>query len=65
MALTDYSELYLDKSRALYEMEVRSTLGDAMITVTKAQYEALKADLDMAYAWAKMDALTGNMIKEH
>lgn len=64
-ALTDYSELYLDKSRALYEMEVRSTLGDAMITVTKAQYEALKADLDMAYAWAKLDALTGNMIKEH
>lgn len=63
--LTDYSELYLDKSRTLYEMEVRATLGDAMITVTKAQYEALKADLDMAYAWAKMDALTGNMIKEH
>ena len=62
--LTDYSELYLDKSRTLYEMEVRATLGDAMITVTKAQYEALKADLEMAYAWAKMDALTGNMIKE-
>jgi outer membrane protein TolC len=63
MALTDYSELYLDKSRVLYEMEVQSTLGDAMITVTKAQYESLKADLDMTYAWAKMDALTGNMIK--
>lgn len=64
-ALTEYSELYLDKSRALYEMEVRSTLGDAMITVTKAQYEALETDFDIAYAWAKMDALTGNMIKEH
>lgn len=65
LALTDYSELYLDKSRALYEMEVRSTLGDAMITVTKAQYESLKADLDLAYAWTRMDALTGSMIKEH
>lgn len=62
LALTDYSELYLDKSRVLYEMEVRSTLGDAMITITRAQYEALKTDLDMAYAWAKMDALTGAMI---
>ena len=62
LALTDYSELYLDKSRVLYEMEVRSTLGDAMITITRAQYEALKTDLDMAYAWAKMDALTGTMI---
>ena len=62
-ALKDYSELYLDKSRALYEMEVRATLGDAMITVTRAQYEALETDFDIAYAWAKMDALTGNMIK--
>ena len=61
-ALLDYSELYLDKSRTLYEMEVRSTLGDAMVTVTKAQFEALKADLDLAYAWKKMDALTGNLI---
>ena len=62
-ALTEYSELYLDKSRVLYEMEVRSTLGDAMITVTRAQYEALETDFDIAYAWARMDALTGNLIK--
>lgn len=63
-ALSDYSELYLDKSRTLYEMEVRATLGDAMITITKSQYEVLKADLDLVYAWKKMDALTGNMIIE-
>lgn len=63
-ALSDYSELYLDKSRTLYEMEVQSTLGDAMITITKSHYEVLKADLDLIYAWAKMDALTGNLIKE-
>lgn len=62
-ALAEYSELYLDKSRVLYEMEVRSTLGDAMITVTRAQYEALETDFDIAYAWARMDALTGSMIK--
>lgn len=61
-ALLDYSELYLDKSRTLYEMEVRSTLGDAMITITTSQFEALKADLDLAYAWKKMDSLTGNLI---
>jgi hypothetical protein len=35
-----------------------------MIRVTKAQYEALKADLELVYAWKKMDALTGSMIKE-
>lgn len=63
-ALSDYSELYLDKSRTLYEMEVQSTLGDAMITITKSQYEVLKADLDLIYAWTKMDALTGNLVKE-
>jgi len=61
-ALSEYSELYLDKSRTLYEMEVQSTLGDAMITITKSQFEALKADLDLAYAWKRMDALIGNMM---
>ncbi|MFM1892358.1 MAG: hypothetical protein RLZ44_1435, partial [Pseudomonadota bacterium] len=29
--LADYRELYLDRSRALYELEVRTDLGDAMV----------------------------------
>ena len=51
------------RERRELEAALRATLGDAMITVTRAQYEALETDFDIAYAWAKMDALTGNMIK--
>ncbi len=57
----DYSDLFLDKSRALYEMEVRPNLGDAMTQVTDAQLNALQTDLRIELAWTELDALTGNL----
>lgn len=54
-----YRDLYLDRSRALYELEVRTDLGDAMVRNTEAAYEAAQADYELALAWARLRALLG------
>lgn len=56
----DYRELYLDRSRALYELEVTSDLGDAMVKLTKAQLFKLQTYFELAISWAKLDSLLGN-----
>ena len=60
-----YRDLYLDRSRALYELEVRTDLGDAMTQMTEAQWEAAQAEYRLALAWAKIDALTGQLPTRH
>lgn len=57
-----YRDLYLDRSRALYELEVRTDLGDALTRLTEAQWLAAKADYEMALTWARLDALTGTLV---
>lgn len=59
--VSDYRDLYLDRSRALYEMEVTADLGDSMVKVTEAEYMSKKADYEMAEAWLQMDILTGQL----
>ncbi len=56
----NYRDLYLDRSRALYELEVRTDLGDAMARSTEAQWLAAQADYRLLLAWARLDALTGS-----
>lgn len=63
-AATDFSDLNLDHSRTLYEMEARATLGESMVHVTDAQLRAAEADYQTALAWAQLDALTGMMLPE-
>ena len=60
-----YRDLYLDRSRALYELEVRTDLGDAMTRVTEAQWEAAKVEFGLALAWARVDALTGELVQSN
>lgn len=55
----DYRELYLDRSRALYEMEVETDLGDAMVESTRARLLAAQVDYQLLLAWARIDALRG------
>jgi len=60
----DYRELYLDRARALYEMEVRTDLGDAMVKLTQASLDSAKVDFDQALAWEKLNILTGGHLEE-
>ncbi|MFK5893958.1 MAG: TolC family protein [Pseudomonadota bacterium] len=56
----EYRDLYLDRSRALYELEVTSDLGDAMVELTQAQLFKAQVFFELAISWAKLDSLTGN-----
>lgn len=62
--LVNYRDLKLDESRALYEMEVQTTLGDAMIGVTDAQWQAAKVKYGLALEWARFKALSGELAEK-
>jgi len=55
-----WRDLYLDRSRALYELEARTDLGDAMTRVTEAQWLAAQVEFRLALAWVRLEALTGS-----
>lgn len=55
----DFRELYLDRSRALYEMEVKTDLGDAMVVSTEARYRQAQLDYRLLLGWARLNALRG------
>ncbi|MCW8918634.1 MAG: TolC family protein [Gammaproteobacteria bacterium] len=54
-----YRELYLDWSRANYEMEVKADLGDAMVRLSDAQLALTKTDFDAELAWEQLYTLLG------
>jgi len=55
----DYRELYLDRSRAQYEMEVTADLGDAMVRLSDAQLALIRNDFDTALEWERLRTLVG------
>lgn len=61
---SDYRELYLDRSRALYEMEAQVSLGDAMTRMTEAQWRAAKVEFELALVWAQVGALEGTLFNK-
>ena len=58
-AFADYRDLYLDRSRALYEYEVRADLGDAMVQISESMLHSARADFELAMAWARLHGLAG------
>ncbi len=60
-----YRDLYLDRSRAEYELEFRSDLGDAMVEFSRARTEQLKALYAFELAYYRLQNLVGSaFIKE-
>jgi outer membrane protein TolC len=55
----DYRELYLDRSRALYELEVQTDLGDAMTEQSDAVLFTARTEFELALAWERLALLTG------
>lgn len=62
IAQLDYSELYLDQRRALYELETKTDLGNAMVQISEAQRYLQETEFDIAYRWAQLDALMGKTV---
>ncbi|MDX1347007.1 MAG: TolC family protein [Thiomicrorhabdus chilensis] len=55
----DYADLYLDYSRALYENETATDIGDSMVRLSEANYNQVAWQFKQAMLWAKLDYLTG------
>lgn len=60
----DYRELYLDRSRALYELEVKTDLGDAMTEISAVELDLAQAEFDWVMTQARLDALAGSLLPE-
>ncbi|MBI5751478.1 MAG: TolC family protein [Hydrogenophilales bacterium] len=58
----DYRDLALERSRALYEMELRTTLGETMATTADAKLRQRSVEYKLALALAKLDALLGQAL---
>ena len=57
-----YRGYYQDRSRAMYEMEMRSDLGDAQAAAAEALLEVTRVDFEQALLWAEMDTLLARPI---
>lgn len=57
--LSDYRELYLDRSRMLYEQEMRTDLGDAMIRQTEARLRSAETEFAIVMTRERLAALLG------
>ncbi len=55
----DYRDLYLDRSRALYELDVRTDLGDSMVQFSAARLLQAETRYRLALALGRLDALLG------
>ena len=58
--LGEYRDLYLDRSRARYELEMQTDLGDAMTEQSAARLFNARTHFDLAIAREKLVELTGN-----
>ena len=60
----DYRELYLARSRALYELEVKTDLGDAMTEITTVHFDRARAEFEWTMTQAELAALRGRLLPE-
>lgn len=63
LAAMEFSELSLDKNRAMYELEVNSDLGYSMVNFSAAERKFIQTGFDIALAWAQLDALNGTLLE--
>jgi len=55
----DFAERYLDKSRAEYQFERKTDLGDALVRVTRSELEMIQLQRDRAILWDSLAKLLG------
>jgi outer membrane protein TolC len=60
----DYRDMYLDKSRAEYELEFKTNLGDAMVQFSTSRMKGYQARFALEMAWRKLEKLLGKEFLE-
>ncbi len=54
-----YRDLYLDRSRTLYQLEARADLGDSQARQAEAVWRTARIHYERALTWARIDAMRG------
>ena len=60
MARMDFRELYIDRARALYDMEEQADLGDSMMQQSAAAHFAAANEYTLALAFERLALLVGD-----
>ena len=61
---TEYRDLQLERSRGLYELELKSNLGTSMSETSDARLRARRNEYQLALGYARLDALLGKQLSE-
>lgn len=60
----DYRDLQLERSRGLYELELKSNLGTSMVETSDARLRARRNEYQLALSLARLEALLGRPLNE-
>ncbi len=55
----DYRDLYLERARANYEMEIKSDIGNAMGNLTDTEWKLAKNEFDFVLTFTQLQQLAG------
>lgn len=55
----DYRDMYLDKSRAEYELEFKTDLGDSMVQFSESRKNTYRVRFALEMAWLRLEKLVG------
>lgn len=58
----DYRDIYMERSRAMYDMEVSTDLGDSLVQMTDARLRTMRTFYALSLDWAELDALLGHPV---
>ena len=60
----DFRDLQLERSRAFYELELKSNLGTAMVGTAAANMRARQIEYQLALSFARLEALIGTPLNQ-
>lgn len=60
----DYRDLQLERSRGLYELELKSNLGTSMVETSDAKLRARRNEYQLALGFARLEALMGKPLSQ-
>ena len=61
---TEYRDLQLERSRGLYELELKSNLGTSMVETSDAKLRARRNEYQLALSFARLEALMGRPLSQ-
>jgi outer membrane protein TolC len=61
---TEYRNLQLERSRGLYELELKSNLGTSMVETSDAKLRARRNEYQLALSYARLEALMGKPLSQ-